>query len=91
MGSAKCGMLSSRRSSVKRHITNLHSGKGVLVSFVDYLVGRNNGYYTASDLPNFIDKPKTELVLSPPNMMDVFKEEICRETARQAVRKAQPY
>jgi hypothetical protein len=82
-----CGMLSSRKWSVERHITNLHSGKGVLVSYIDYVVGRKNGYYTANPIPNFI-KPKTELVVSPPKLADVFKEEICRETARQAFRKA---
>jgi hypothetical protein len=81
-------MLSSRKWSVERHITNLHSGKGVLVSYIDYVVGRKNGYYTANPIPNFINKPKTELVVSPPKYADVWKEEICRESARQAFRKS---
>ena len=85
---ANYGMLSSRKWSVERHITNLHSGKGVLVSYIDYIVGRKNGYYTANPIPNFVNKPKAELVVSPPKLTDVFKEEICRETARQAYRKA---
>jgi hypothetical protein len=81
-------MLSSRKWSVERHITNLHSGKGVLLSYIDYVVGRKNGYYTANPIPNFINKPKIELVVSPPKYVDVWKEEICRESARQAFRKA---
>jgi hypothetical protein len=86
---ANCGMLSSRKWSVERHITNVHSGKGVLVSYIDYVVGRMNGYYAPNPIPNFINKPKPELVLSPPKLTDVFKEEMCRETARQAFRKEQ--
>jgi hypothetical protein len=86
---ANCGMLSSRKWSVERHITNLHSGIGVLVSYIDYVVGRKNGYYAANPIPNFINKPEKELVVSPPKLADVWKEEICRESARQAFRKAQ--
>ena len=59
-----------------------------MVSYIDYIVGRKNGYYTANPIPNFVNKPKAELVVSPPKLTDVFKEEICRETARQAYRKA---
>ena len=42
---ANCGMYSSRKSSVKRHIQNIHAGNANFVSFVDYLVGRNIGLY----------------------------------------------
>jgi hypothetical protein len=80
-------MHSSRKSSVKRHIANLHSGQGVFVSYTDYLAGRRDGYYFPNAPPNFIDKPKPELVLSPPKMYDVFQEEVWREMARQAIRK----
>ena len=85
---ANCGMLSSRKWSVERHITNLHSGQGVVLSYIDYVVGRQNGYYTHNAPPNFINKSNPELVLSPPKMCDVFREELCRESARQAVRRA---
>ena len=74
---------------VERHNTDLHSGKGVLVSYIDYLVCRKNGYYNANPIPNFISKAKTELVSSPPKLGDVFQEEIYRETARPAFRKEQ--
>jgi hypothetical protein len=55
----------------------------------DYVVGRMNGYYAPNPIPNFINKLKPGLVLSPPKLTDVFKEEMCRETARQAFRKGQ--
>ena len=60
-----------------------------MVSYIDYVVGRKNGYYTANPIPNFINKPEKELVVSPPKLADVWKEEIWREGARQAFRKAQ--
>ena len=54
---ANCGMYSSRRYSVKRHIQNVHSGGAFLVSFVDYLVGRQAGYYLPSLPPTYETKP----------------------------------
>ena len=85
---ANCGMHSSRKWSVERHITNLHSGQGVLLSYTDYIVGRQKGYYVFSAPPNFVNKPKPEIVLAPRKMYDVMQEELCRESVRQAVRKA---
>ncbi|MGB6528998.1 MAG: hypothetical protein WBF33_12900 [Candidatus Nitrosopolaris sp.] len=85
---ANCGMFSSRKWSVQRHITSLHSGQGVLLSYIDYVVGRQKGYYYPNAVPNFVTKPKPELVLSPPKTCDVIQEEFWRESARQAVRKA---
>jgi hypothetical protein len=46
---SSCGMYSSRRWSVERHILNLHNGISNVVPFVDYLVGRKSGFY----LPKF--------------------------------------
>ena len=79
---ANCGMHSSRKSSVKRHIANLHSGQGAFVSYMDYVAGRRNGYYIPNAPPNFINKPEPE----PSKTYDVFKEEFFREMARQAAR-----
>lgn len=76
-------MFSSRKYSVQRHITNLHSGQGILLSYIDYVVGRKNGYYPPNAPPNFINMTKPELVLSPPKLCDVYKEELLREIARQ--------
>lgn len=42
--------------SVKRHIQNVHGGGAFLVSFVDYLVGRQAGYYLPSFPPTYETK-----------------------------------
>jgi hypothetical protein len=84
---ANCGMDSSRKYSVKRHITNLHSGQGVLISYIDYIIGRQKGNYPPSAPPNFVNRPKPEIVLAPRKTYDVMEEEFWREIARQAVRK----
>jgi hypothetical protein len=49
-------MYSSRKSSVKRHIQNIHSGNANFVSFVDYLAGRKSGYYWPSLPPTYQKK-----------------------------------
>ena len=40
-----CGMLSSRRYSVQRHIRNSHRGNGLEVPYVDYMEDRLTGIY----------------------------------------------
>ena len=54
-----CGMYSSRRYSVQRHINNIHSGKGDAIPFVEYLVGRRTGQYEHTPKPNFISSDST--------------------------------
>lgn len=44
-------MYSSRRYSVQRHIDNIHKGIGVAIPFVEYLVGRRNGWYPPRQTP----------------------------------------
>lgn len=83
---ANCGMFSSRKASVKRHIANLHHGQGVLLSYIDYIVGRQSGFYAPAARPTFINNDKPELVLASPKMRDVFQEELWRESAREAFR-----
>lgn len=56
------------------------------LAYIDYVVGRKNGYYPPNASPNFINKTKPELVLSPPKLCDVYKEELLREIARQNIR-----
>jgi len=50
------------------------------VVLVDYIVGRQKGYCAPSAPPNFVDRPKPEIVLSPPKMYDVMQEEFWRES-----------
>lgn len=51
-----CGMYSSRKASVKRHVTRLH-GSGHIVSFIDYLAGRKDGFYPFVTPPLYLYLP----------------------------------
>ena len=48
-----CSMWSSRKSSVKRHIQNVHGGNSNLVSFIDYMAGREWGFYFPGPRPTY--------------------------------------
>jgi hypothetical protein len=76
---ANCGMYSSRRYSVKRHIQNVHSGGALLVSFVDYLVGRQAGYY----LPSFPPTYETKTGQSNIDYQKIIKEETLKGMIRK--------
>lgn len=63
-----CGMYSSRRYSVQRHINTIHSGDGTPIPFVEYLVGRTSGKYPPGPARAFgatdtsqLDKMRKEL------------------------------
>ena len=71
-------MWSSRKYSVKCHIANKHYGYADLVSYIEYLVGRQSGLYPASSYPNYINKER--------NALDIFSEEFWKEQARLAAR-----
>jgi len=69
-------MWSSRKFSVKRHITNQHSGNAFLVPYIDYLVGRQSGLYLPSAQPEYQYKEKK-------SNFDTFTEEFWKEMARK--------
>jgi len=50
-----CGMSSTRRFSIQRHIDNynIHNGLGQVVPFVEYSVGRREGKYQPQKVPQF--------------------------------------
>ena len=79
-----CGMYSSRRWSVERHILNLHDGISNVVPFVDYLVGRRSGFYLPKFRPIFVKKNATKTV----TVMDTLKDELLKGFASKAVNKA---
>jgi hypothetical protein len=81
---SSCGMYSSRSWSVERHILNLHSGSGNVVPFVDYLVGRQSGFYLPKFRPTFVKKNATKTV----TVMDTFKDEFLKGFASKAINKA---
>lgn len=74
---AMCGMYSSRKYSVKRHINNLHDGIGNIVSFIDYIAGRRNGVYFPNHIPNYLVK-QTQATSPQPRSLDVMKDELFR-------------
>jgi hypothetical protein len=65
-------MYSSRKSSVKRHIQNIHSGNANFVSFVDYLVGRNMGLYWPMLPPTYQKKNDVKRI----DYGNIMKEEV---------------
>ena len=54
-----CGMYSSRKYSVKRHIQKVH-GHGPYLRYIDYVTGRQAGYYSPAAFPSFEKKAEPE-------------------------------
>jgi hypothetical protein len=75
-------MYSSRKSSVKRHIQNIHSGNALYVSFVDYLAGRTSGLYWPV-LPPTYQKKNNET--NKVDYLNIMSEEVFRQCIRQKV------
>ena len=75
-----CGMSSSRKFSVKRHLDTLHDSSGFIVTYDAYLVGIKEGDYPVRPVPTRAKK------LREPNYELIAKEELCREVARQFVK-----
>ena len=76
-------MYSSRKSSVKRHIQNIHGGNANFVSFVDYLAGRKSGYYWPALPPTYQRKNDDTNKKKMVDYMDIMSEEVWREYIRQ--------
>lgn len=69
---ASCGMFSSRRYNVRRHVYTIHKGYGNIVSFVDYILGRQWGIYMPNPRPTYQRKEE--------NKMQVMNEEFLKES-----------
>jgi hypothetical protein len=74
----RCGMWSTRKFSVSRHIRSKHYEGGTIVSFIDYLAGRRSGRYPPSAPPTYQGKTTTTS----------FVEEVYRATAQELVHRA---
>lgn len=77
-----CGMFSSRRFSVQRHIQGKHGGVGSVVRFVDYLIGFRHGYYLPSPKPSFRASEKS--------LHDKMREEADNVFVRRVVEECLP-
>jgi hypothetical protein len=80
---AMCGMYSSRKYSVKRHIERLHNGIGNIVSFIDYVAGRRNGIYFPNLIPTYLLK-QTQMADPRNRPLDIMRDELFRTTLRRA-------
>jgi hypothetical protein len=76
-------MYSSRKSSVKRHIQNIHSGNANFVSFVDYLVGRKSGFYWPNLPPTYQKKNDETNNKNKIDYTGIMTEEVWRQYIRQ--------
>jgi hypothetical protein len=79
---AMCGMYSSRKYNVKRHIENLHNGLGNIISFIDYIAGRRQGIYFSNPIPNYLMK-QSQTAASTTRPLDVMKDELFRAALRK--------
>src|SRR5437899_2763714 len=81
-----CGMYSSRKYSVKRHIRKVH-GSGHILRYIDYVTGRQAGYY-APRFPSFIKKAEPERDLGKLGT-EAFQLGYWDEAGRSAYRKGE--
>jgi len=65
-------MSSGRKSSVKRHIANLHQGSASCIPFTEYLSGRRRGSYNFEPTSN-----------QPSGFLDMLVKEAHKDFARK--------
>jgi hypothetical protein len=81
---AMCGMYSSRRYSVKRHVANLHNGLSYVISFIDYVAGTRQGVYFPNPIPSYLTKQQFQSqTTAAPRPTDILKEELLRSAIRK--------
>jgi hypothetical protein len=78
-------MYSPRKSSVKRHIQNIHGRNANLVSFVDYLAASRSGIYWPV-LPTTYQKKNDGNRKTRIDYMNLMKEVLFRKYVRQKIR-----
>jgi hypothetical protein len=72
-----CGRPFGRRWNGQRHIQLCHYGFGSLVSFIDYLSGRQSGFYPSSSPPSYGRRSTS--------FLDIYTDEFNRALARESV------
>ncbi len=82
-----CGMFSSRKDSVKRHIRKLH-GSGPMVSYIDYISGRQSGYYPPGTVPAFVKRDSAHQDLGKVDR-DAFRQGYWNEAGKQKFRRGE--
>ena len=79
-----CGMCSSRKYSGKRHISKVHNGFSMMVSFTEYIVGRYSGLCLSPMTVGLGRKPREP---EKTTLLYTSVAEFWKERARQAARK----
>jgi hypothetical protein len=72
-----CGKPFGRKWNAKRHIKICHYGFGTLLSFIDYLSGRQFGIYPPNSPPSYRRKSTS--------FLDIYTDEFNRALARESV------
>ncbi len=67
-----CGMYSSRKYCIKRHISNLHNGIEDIASSIDYIAGRRQGVYFPKPISNYLIK-ENQTATPEIRLLDVIK------------------
>jgi len=62
---------------VKRHIYNLHNGIGNIVSFIDYIAGRQSGIHFPNLIPNYLIK-ENQAATPKTRLLNVMNDELFR-------------
>ena len=78
-----CGKPFSRKWNGKRHINICHHGFGTLLSFIDYLSGRQFGIYPPNSPPSYRRKSTS--------VFDIYMDELNRALARESVNRFSSY
>lgn len=74
---SSCGRPFGRKWNGKRHLQLCHYGFGALVSFIDYLSGRQSGFYPSSSPPSY-ERKSTSL-------FDIYADEFNRALVRESI------
>jgi hypothetical protein len=89
-----CGMWSSRKYSVERHISTVHGGNSLMVSFIEYIVGRQTGIYrppspaAPTGHRNVQSRePKSQEPKTTAGPYDIYNDEYWKQIAREAARR----
>src|SRR5215469_835737 len=76
---ATCSEHFTRRYSATRHNLTIHNGRGEIVTYLEYLVGRNSGRYQPSH-PSLYRRgrgEKSEIVLDDlPNISNIYLKSV---------------
>jgi hypothetical protein len=85
-----CGMYSSRKESVRRHINNenIHMGNGTIISYSDSLIARQAGLYVSNPaVPGMYNGQKSPLPNSPKKMVEMFEKAFMQKMAEKMAEK----